>query len=990
MRTSLSTLLLAVFLLPVFMPFASAAGMAVCTANGGTCDQWNKAHDGSPNQQDWIEGVYEFDLVDTSTINMEMTWALREFNRSILGLDDSITANALLFEGLSAQDGAPADMIRNFFDEQTGGAGTPTVKDKLVMEVNNTIRDLLGSGFGAVSSIGTTYTNSINNAGVVTTCTDDPDVDTQDEAGLENNVFDPPICFSVQASVSLSTSTFNLGTVDPLTLERVYQGMLVMGADVTTGFSLFSNPGHSSSFVINPPSYATVKGTDSTGIPTVRAGPPSYMAAEWTIDHTDAALGEDRIERDVSLNIGHRNSTQTKSVEIGSEEKGLDLRVTLDLSDESSAWIEVVAGVHHLDESTMVDWGVSLVDVTENATVPWVTADGIRMAYQNGLIELDTFTENFPMDLIGDAVSSAVPSGANITMNQMNWVSDSTLIGIEPGGGLNYSHQACPETLPPGTAVNYCIEGPNAMDGYHPIYLRSYSNNFDLHLLDIFKQQVSDDTGTLSAIREEDLRMLLESGLSIETKFGQDLLQDMIPENMPPTDLTLELILPQWMQAATGNSSIILIKRSFGEDQLDISMSSPNGYDPRHAILDSDGKEICSGHETDWSCVNFILTFDVSEVDFNEWGPSAEVTVQVEAQIDIYRLKIPLDVRDGLSSGDTIVDLAVIPSDLLRLGIDISTRMSEPHTSEIEIGDGEVLNFSFTRPGLERLVDRMGQIATETLHEEGDAMSDQDEMAKIDFSGIQIVTELKGLGGMGTTIEDQTPISLNLKIPEFTVAAGVSNGWGGITGGNPEIGLTTALYAPMLETAQAFSQALTQMGSQFLAADGGGLTLDNDGEAMVFPIESTDMTIVESADLDLRGDFTITMPEGITLKNFQTANGYETVTTEDGRQQITISLKSFAAGDEFSFSLNIGWGYIIGQIWAYPAIIIGLIIWRIWARKKKKARKRAASETIEFSENNMDKGGLSDSDFTNLGVGQSSGYDPSGAGLYDDNSWSNQ
>ena len=988
MRTSLSTLLLAVFLLPVLMPFASAAGMTVCTANGGKCDEWNKAHDGSPNQQDWIEGVYEFDLIDTSTINMEMTWALREFNRSILGLDDNLTEMALLIEGLSADDGAPADMIRNFFDEQTGGAGTPTVKEKLVMEVNNTIRDLLGSGFGAVSSISTTYTNSINNAGVITQCTDNPAADTAEEAGLPNNVFDPPICFSVQASVSLSTSTFNLGTVDPLTLERVYQGMLVMGSDVTTGFSLFSNPGHSSSFVINPPDYATIKGTDVTGLATIRAGTPSYFAAEWTIDNTDAALGADRIERDVSLKIGHRNSTQTQSVVIEAEDKGLDLRVTLDLSDESSAWIEVIAAVHHLDQATMDDWGVSLVDVTENASVPWVTADGIRMAYHNGLVELDSFTENFPMDLIGDAVSSAVPGGADINMNQMNWVSDSRLIGIEPGGGLNYTHEVCSESLPPGTVVNYCIEGTNAMSGYHPIYLRSYSNTFDLHLLDILKQQVSDDSGALSALKEDDLRMLLEAGLSFETKFGQDLLQDMIPENMPSTDLTLELILPQWMQAATGDSSIILIERSYGEDQLDISMSSPDGYDPRHAILDADGKEICSAHETDWSCVNFILDLDISDVDFNEWGPSAEVSVQVEAQIDIYRLKIPTDVRDKMTLGDTTVDMAVIPSDLLRLGIDISTRMAEPHTSEIEISEGEFLNFSFTRSGLERLVDKMGQITTDKLHEEGELMSAQDETASIDLSGIQIVTELKGLGGMGTTVEDQTPISLTLKIPEFTIKAGLGNGWGGITGGNPEIEIATSLYAPMLEIAQGFSQALTQIGSQFLAADGDGLTLDNDGKAMVFPIESTDMTIVESADLDLRGEVTFTMPDGITLKNFQTANGWETVTTEDGRQQITISLKSFAAGDEFSFSLNIGWGYIFGQIWAYPSIIIGLIIWRIWARKKKKARKRAASEEIEFAAVNMDKGGLSDSDFASLGMDDSGGYDPSGAGLYDDDSWS--
>ena len=64
----------------------SATGMQACTLNGGICDTWDKADDGTENQQDWIEGTYEFDLADTSTINMEMSWALREFNRSTLGL----------------------------------------------------------------------------------------------------------------------------------------------------------------------------------------------------------------------------------------------------------------------------------------------------------------------------------------------------------------------------------------------------------------------------------------------------------------------------------------------------------------------------------------------------------------------------------------------------------------------------------------------------------------------------------------------------------------------------------------------------------------------------------------------------------------------------------------------------------------------------------------------------------------------------------------
>ena len=62
--------------------------------------------------------------------------------------------------------------------------------------------------------------------------------------------------------------------------------------------------------------------------------------------------------------------------------------------------------------------GISLVDVTENAKIPWVTSDGIRLAYHNDLVELDNFTDNFPMDLVGDAIEDAVPSVGTVTINE--------------------------------------------------------------------------------------------------------------------------------------------------------------------------------------------------------------------------------------------------------------------------------------------------------------------------------------------------------------------------------------------------------------------------------------------------------------------------------------------------------------------------------------------------------------------------------------------
>ena len=965
--------LIFIFVISVIAPLASATGMQGCTINGGTCDTWDKADDGTENQPDWVEGVYEFDLVDTSTIEMEMTWALREFNRTVLGEIPGVQL-ALAAEGLSPQDGAPADLIRNYFDTTTT-AGGPTVKEKLILEVNDTIEDLLDSGFGTVNSIQSSYTNSISNSGITTTCTDDPDMDTAAEAGLSNNVFDPPICFSVTANVSLSTSTFNLGGVDPLTIERVYRGMLVMGSDITSSFDLFSEPGHNSVFVINPPDFATVKSVDPTGIQVIKQGSPSYMAAQWGIDNLEAPLNGERISQEVSVEIGHRNSTQTSSVAIYPEDIGTTLRVTLDMSDEDSVWVSVVAGINHIDESTMSDWGISLVDVTENAKIPWVTSDGIRLAYQNDLVELDNFTDNFPMDLIGDAIEDAVPSVGDVSISTPSWVSTSQSLGIEPVGGLNHTHASCPETLPPGTPVYYCIEGPNAMDGSHPIYLRATSNTFQLRMLDLIKQEVDDSTGILDAIEETDFQRLLDSGLTIDTEFGQDLLQDMIPEDLPPTELTMELILPQWLSTATGDGSITLVERTYGEDDLSISIADPGAYNPRHAILNSNGDVICSADEADWSCIDLDVELDVSDLDFNEWGPSIDLTASFEATVDVYRIKIPDEVLDELKKDNTTVSLEVIPSDLLRLGFDIAGRVAEPLSRDVNLWGDEDFEFDYTAESFEELVGEIGEGLTERLHDSAEEISEDEEGVEMDLSGIQVITSLENLGGIGTSIGDETPIRLSVRIPEFTLEAGVTNGWSGILDGEPTIGVVTALQSPIINAAEIFQNLITNLGVQFLQMGGSGINLDNNGDPFQMSIESTDLELNEETESDLRGEVTFTLPDGITLENFQTANGWEKIEDEDGRQKITLSLESLAAGDEVSFSVKVSYWYIFTQIWIYPTLLLSLIVWRVRARRKKKKRKKelaAAAETKVIS-TGSDKGGLSDTDFAAL----SAGYDPS-------------
>jgi len=110
------------------------------------------------------------------------------------------------------------------------------------------------------------------------------------------------------------------------------------------------------------------------------------------------------------------------------------------------------------------------------------------------------------------------------------------------------------------------------------------------------------------------------------------------------------------------------------------------------------------------------------------------------------------------------------------------------------------------------------------------------------------------------------------------------------------------------------------------------------------------------------------MPKGIVLAGFSTASGKGVAEEDDqGRQVITYQTKALQAGDTITFTMTVTWGYIISQIWIYPAIMLSFVVWRVYKRKQKKAKKLTAKATM--LDNRAKKGGLSDSEFSNIGGG---------------------
>ena len=98
-----------------------------------------------------------------------------------------------------------------------------------------------------------------------------------------------------------------------------------------------------------------------------------------------------RIHQTVSLTMGYRNTSTTSIVELDPNEEAVTLHLKVDLFDEQAVQIDFVAGINYLDTTTMDNWGISLVELSNLATIPQITSDGIRLAYENGIAPLDDF-----------------------------------------------------------------------------------------------------------------------------------------------------------------------------------------------------------------------------------------------------------------------------------------------------------------------------------------------------------------------------------------------------------------------------------------------------------------------------------------------------------------------------------------------------------------------------------------------------------------------
>ena len=98
------------------------------------------------------------------------------------------------------------------------------------------------------------------------------------------------------------------------------------------------------------------------------------------------------------------------------------------------------------------------------------------------------------------------------------------------------------------------------------------------------------------------------------------------------------------------------------------------------------------------------------------------LTFYLEAEVAVYRLMVPDEIRNELSMDGTSVDLEVLPADLLKLVLDIvgGDDVTEKLNTTIPMGEAGDLKLEVSSDGFETFASELGGAITTNIHAAAD------------------------------------------------------------------------------------------------------------------------------------------------------------------------------------------------------------------------------------------------------------------------------
>ncbi len=904
-------------------------------STAGICDDYNFADDETTSME-WIEGRYNINMVNSTVMSVTLEWAIHEIRRDDIMLEDLPLGNG----SNASMDGIPADYIRNYLDYVTLSGST--VRDMLLNSVTSTVTSLINNGFGTATGVQTSYVNQITYEDQSIQCTDDRDEDSADEvAGLPNDAYNPPLC--LRTTMALSVDPADLGMTEVgMEVERAYQGLLTMGGTVRTDMNLTALPGHAASYEFVPPSYGTVvdSGTQGDLIP-ASIGGYGYTYARWLVDHKEAS-DDEWLNQSASITMARRETT-TKAVELDiGEDRGLQVEILVDASDERATTVEVQLGIHHIGTETLDNWDWSYVDNRVN--VPWVTADGLRLAHHTQLADLSDFADKVPVEDMNDMIADVSP--INIEFEPF------TFSTSDQYGGLDFVHSpgtTCAEPAP----STWCILGETAMNGTYPVYLTTQSNAFDMDFgltVDAFAEKFEIDLLGFdpNIITQEDRAAIL-NGVVLSGEFNSSSLVNWMEDQLPRADVTLEIILPDYVRSTQGNPETIRFTHTIGqpEDQS-VTITGAQPYDWRHSICrgSSCGLNnldlICGPNQR--TCVGLNVDIELSDLNINEWSQSVDITAGGQMEFLLHRVGVPQSILDENPN----IDIEAIPSDLIRRFVHFGDQMDggllAPLNDSLTVPvDDEDVPFVLSEQGLNDFASRVAVIVEEQVNDGlQEAIEDINQQGEIYLENpgyISISARVDGLELLPTSaLSDLRPIRVLIEVSDVRL----NIEYVGNSGSNPDLP----------------QQAIQIFTNSLLAANEGGSGIEiPPGEDIEMDVP-TPFADIEDEIFSPSVRLRLTLPWGIDFSNFKSEMGRGEITDNDGSQMLTyyvpLCISNMAENcedqiDTLSFRLIIGVDYILAQLAVYIGLLLGLFVLLFMLvrrrRRRKKERKKAKEES---------------------------------------------
>ena len=905
----------------------------------GICDDYDSSLDFTSGPE-WIARSVEVDVSDAEMVEMRVDLAVHEMSRDDLELGD------LELEGDSAPwDGIPADYIRNYESLDRGGGNS--VSDLMLERVEEIMEEFIDINFPNANTTTITTVSEVDfKSQPDAQCVYDSDYDSIDEvSGYENDPFQPPICFQAVLQMQVDTAAFGLKP-ETSDINRMMQGMLTMGATLNSQFNATSPMGHWLELSVIPPEYANVESVEEPGLilsRTLDGNPQTYSIV--TVDNTQAVT-EAAIES-VSLQskLIHR-STTTPTYSFNQQNPSLRINLEIDASDPQNSQFTLQIAIHNLDSDTLSDWNANLHDGT--IEIPWISSDGIRLLNQEVNEDLSALLQGIPIEDMSTAFSEAL--GAEI------WFNTPQFSEADENGGLNFQHTpgiTCDESL----QVRYCIEGDNAMSGDWPVILETGSQSTSMRVASVV-ERILENTGgdiasiDLSKVTDEDLASLM-SVLEVEMEADTSWLHDLLPDDMPRAEMTLTLHLPEWIESTIGDPSKVEIVASASGGEQDFAFKGARSFDWRHPIcIDSDPCEedsadlICGSNQM--TCISFDIVVDIEKFAIRETSFAAEVEFSAEIVLEIYRLGLDLD-EEG-------VELSPVPSDILRRGIVIGDRIEggllagSDLEAPIDLGIGEPLMLEISNQGIQDIGDELTMRSGEIIESLGSIETVQDfGMGPYTITGVFDNTPLVAVFEtvtMPTDSEagDTVPIRLGFEVESTVVSAKLRGDEISVAAQPASIGFSIS------------RQILAAFG--FPVANSSGVHVDG----LEFFLEVTPLmehtvfgTIRSSARMEIH------LPSSIRLLTFESREGLGELLEQDGRQVVvyrtpvcpdaTTWAECSVNKDVVSYSVEVSWMFVIGELAPYLFILIftlGLLISR--RRRRKKARKAKKEEETSAEE----------------------------------------